>query len=635
MNYAKLQCAAFVTLSVASVAMASWPLTAAAQTARIRAQVPALPPTLPILKLDKPEAPARLIPLLDGDTRLSPLADDPELQRRGIKLADTLIGQLEGGHLKAVVDLRYGEAQLYPTLSKLEPMTSDELARAPAVAERAFALREFIPQDDTTFRLESRGALKMGRVYVTAGKVKPVTTADDVYLAYFAAQRTVAGVPVEGSGSRARIAIGARGKTAGMFRNWRRALVATRVAVPDDPSRMLDLIAKEVGKLGKDSGASVTDIQLVYFDGDGNYIQPVFRFAVETGVAKRSEPALQIGYVPVIDGLEPVPGLEVGDKQPLQPLLPTTTQLPSPGSPTVGAGTVINRGSVPALLPTTPSAPSVAASPRVASKSGSADAFDSADDEVEPLRVGRFVANFDEGFSTSQIAKWENSAQQMGAQLFAHPGTFEDTDHSHLTDQFFDADYDAHLENVDVALFEAHGDLWKLYTRNVADDPANLDGLVLPVNAPRVRAADWILHSCLVVPSSEDLAPTGRAWYEPWQSLMGDVRSVVGYRTRMFVNDGTPAAYAKGLVMGASVSSWFSAIASLNLPDKLIPSNLDSKRRIVAGRASAVFLCGHTDDPVWTAVAPAPATCLENWYMPDCSPGTCSTAPLESSSPSL
>jgi hypothetical protein len=104
-----------------------------------------------------------------------------------------------------------------------------------------------------------------------------------------------------------------------------------------------------------------------------------------------------------------------------------------------------------------------------------------------------------------------------------------------------------------------------------------------------------ILHSCEVVPSPEDTA----TWPDPWWTIFGGVRNVVGYRTIMYIDDGAGGPYGTSLGnLAPVVGSWLGDVISLNAyaGHPTHPAHGGVVRPM--GRPSSISMCGHDNDSV-------------------------------------
>lgn len=153
---------------------------------------------------------------------------------------------------------------------------------------------------------------------------------------------------------------------------------------------------------------------------------------------------------------------------------------------------------------------------------------------------------------------------------------------------------------MNLALIEVHGDRWLYSTLKNWCDLVNIDGDIpspgyLPVGGGRL--ADWVIRSCKVVPAPDDTA----TWPDPWWTIFGGVRNVVGYRTIMYISDGAGGPYGTSLANVAPVvSSWFSDVISLNADSSGPKADAHGGISRPMGRPSSISMCGHDGNSVFS-----------------------------------
>ena len=147
-------------------------------------------------------------------------------------------------------------------------------------------------------------------------------------------------------------------------------------------------------------------------------------------------------------------------------------------------------------------------------------------------------------------------------------------------------------------------------------DGVNLWDIPYPGYGPSANGslADWVLHSCEMVPSPEDTA----GWVGPWFTIFGGMRNVVGYRTIMYINDGAGGPYGASLgSLAPVVSSWFNDVMSLNDYSGHPTSAAHGGIVRPMGRPSAVSMSGHENDSVLAVSWLPRATSLTIYWIPD------------------
>jgi hypothetical protein len=170
---------------------------------------------------------------------------------------------------------------------------------------------------------------------------------------------------------------------------------------------------------------------------------------------------------------------------------------------------------------------------------------------------------------------------------------------------------------MNLALIEVHGDWWRYSTLQNCCDLVNINGdIPSPGYGPSANGslADWIIHSCEVVPAPDDTAN----WPDPWWNIFGGVRNVVGYRTIMYINDGAAGPYATSLGnLAPVVSSWLGDVISLNAYAGTPKTAAHGGVVRPMGRPSTISACGHDGESVLSVSTLPRANCLTVWWFPD------------------
>jgi hypothetical protein len=150
------------------------------------------------------------------------------------------------------------------------------------------------------------------------------------YYVYVSARRFVAGLPVEGLGSRALLTIGSGGVVEGMTRVWKAAKTLGMVRPSLNAQQVQDEITRQLQPVLNGADAVVDSIGLAYYDANGAFLQPVYRFTVRVhpesaDKASTSADEFLRGYVPLAKLLEPLPSLDSSGAA-----SPTTARTPTP-----------------------------------------------------------------------------------------------------------------------------------------------------------------------------------------------------------------------------------------------------------------------------------------------------------------
>ena len=554
--------------------------------------IPAVKEPLPILKLEALPIPREYLSdflktAAPGVKELAPLSKDPKLIRPGARLPEEILGAFENGHLAAYADQETGNIEVYPSLLRqkavpLERAERELNERARALAQQIFSRSDVLGKDDTQWTLGTPSPMLGSRLNREDMSAKS-SSAPTVLLTYVAAHRTVHGFPVYGPGSRALIAVGTDGSPQGLVRYWKTATSHTTVQETRSAEQVRQAILEQLAFTRRGGEAEVLSVTISYFDGNADYLQPVYRFTARihqnpsrvqgvTPIAAHTvADDIVVGYVPIGAALEPLPSLGA----------------PSGPPPVTAAGRV--RASLDEKATVRPGDPT----------------------------VGRYVVrNDDPGWVNDANAFWDGLNPFFGAGFFtnsqyywAYPFEFNSDEHSFVN-------------SVNVALNEVHGNWWFFTTYQDWGD--GVDITAIPAAEGYGPAAGgqldyWILHSCEVIPSAEDApCPTdSRPWWTPWFNVFQGLHSAVGYRTIMYINDGVGGPYGQNLWFGIPVvSAWFNAVESAS-DYSSHPTSGAHCLVLPMGRPSTVSVCGHEDDSVYDTAAIPAAGCLVNYWIPN------------------
>ena len=230
-------------------------------------------------------------------------APDAEVRRLG----ESATGLYNGDRLVAFADPSGGESRNFPQLDLLIPADGlDDRARQ-AASELADDER-FIPRDATEHTVLQPtilyGSQASGRRHGDIGQ----------YLGSARIQRAVRNVPVVGKGSHATASVSGDGVEA-VTHNWRYAdVIEERPGAEINRDRVADSIAEALQPIAEEQDVRVESVELVYYDGDNDLIQPAYRFTATYGDVhdgQGGEPDAVaghlIGYVPVWEELDRLP----------------------------------------------------------------------------------------------------------------------------------------------------------------------------------------------------------------------------------------------------------------------------------------------------------------------------------------
>jgi Family of unknown function (DUF6345) len=470
------------------------------------------------------------------------------------QLSDSVTGVYQDKRLVAFADAGTGEASMFPQLELLTPGEGlDERARA-AAAELS-ENNELFPADRTSRQVLDPTVLRGSRAS------RRRTDEAAAYLALARIRRHVEGISVVGKGSQATVAVSADGVEA-VSHNWRAADVVDELSGSDvDPGRVAELIVEDLRVAAEDKDIRVESVELVYHDGDQDFIQPVYRYRATYGGDGQPTGRL-LGYVPAVRLYEE-----------LRVTVPVPTRLPKDAL--------------------------VKGRPRLRNN--------------RPT-IGRYVVRQDN-------AGWVTSANSflsgLSASSLLNP-SFAPVDRQYYwaEPRLFTDENHEFVDGVEVALTEVHGN-WGLFTtlKNNADF-VRLDG----IPSDGYGGADgtgalayWILHSCEVIPTSADSATS----YDVWWNIFNGLHTALGYRTEMWINDEITSRFGFWAGLGAPmISNWLTTIInddSYSPTDTYFDGNVNMTEPM--GRPSAVTVFGHSDDTIFdTASLPRPSV-LQQWWF--------------------
>lgn len=535
---------------------------------RFDASIPQAPSELALFKL-APAAPptgvvSQALTSQGNGAKLAPISSLALFAGKSSPAMNGVVGADEGDHLKAMVDLNSGDAAIYPTLSKLAPMSQASL---PGLTEKAHQIYSsgFIAADDTRFEVDQPMLLNGATLVREDDGSTREEKATAPYLAYFVAHRFVGNLPVDGAGSRAVLALSGNGTVEGLTRSWK---MAKQIGVVQASG--LDVrsqIEKQMTYALKNSDVVIDSVQLAYYDGNQQLLQPVYRFTARLVKAERSEADSHndsvIGYVAYgkTDEALPVLGVVTGE-------MPQTAAQNGLSETQAGSQT-----------------PGI-------------------------ISVGRYVVRNDD-------PGWVNDANSFWSSLSGtwFGGYFTNSQYYWAYPYLFTSSKNYYANAVNINLTEVHGDWWYFTTYQNWGDGVNINGgIPYPGYGGSAGGylADWILHSCEVVPTPSDTS----SWPSPWWTIFGGVRNVVGYRTIMYINDGAGGPYGSSLGWLAPVaSSWLQDTISLGAYSGHPYDWAHGHIWRPMGRPSVVSMCGHDGDSALSNSPLGRASCLNvYWY---------------------
>ncbi len=467
----------------------------------------------------------------------------------------------------AYADVKSGHYEVHPLFDKLKP-TVIKKEEAAKVAQNHFSHEDIIPKDDTRFVVGPASPLYSATFELNDAKGAGIEKLGSrgVYLQSISALRYVGKYPVFGPGSKASISIGDKETIVGLSRQWKAGHIDRKIKTSLSPEQVAAAIKKQLEPSTAGGDVTVNTVDVGYYDGNQDFIQPVYRFTAtihrevaKTDPQQRSIDGHIIGYIPLEKGIEPVPDLTATPKD----------------------------------MPTEPTGEGVPPLPRAPVK------------EDDPT-VGRYIVRQDnQCWTTNAVQFWNCLASPnfTNAQYYwAYPYEYTTSKNNFVN-------------SVNVALTEGHGDWWLFTTlKNCCDivDINKIPGGYGSSAGGNLRF--WAIHSCEVVPVQID-TPN---WANPWWNIFKGLHAVVGYRTIMYICDGVGCPFGTNLRLGMPfVSSWLSAVHNSSAYASNPSAVCHDGKSHPMGRASAIVVCGHENDNVYNTQVLAPATCLRAFWYPD------------------
>jgi hypothetical protein len=519
-------------------------------------QIPVVKEAMPLLELRSPAVPTADL-LEKMRESVSPKASFKNV-KGGARAA------YEGSRLVAFVNPQTGDSRVFPSLEKLKPGTGLG-KRAQAMAARLIRDQSLFPEDATR-AVPIAPVTLLGSTHMRDGR----KSAAREYLGYARIQRQVEGAPVWGNGTRAMIAVSGDNSIHGFSHRWRQALQTGERLEPHPRERIAKEIVAQLETAPKTSSIKVDRVMLGYHDGGGKFLQPVYRFEATVtspalGNGKHGPADRHVfGHVPIGDAPEPLRVLgATNGKPPGEPPKkprPSTKKL-APGDPT----------------------------------------------------VGRYVVRND-------TSEWVTSANEFfgglqASNLLGGSIPFTNQQYYWAEPRLFTNQKDSFINSVQVALNEVHGNWWLFSTRDNSHDLVSLSDIPSTGygGGGGGSLAYWIIHSCEVIPSQTDENTS----FDVWWNIFNGLHAVVGYRTEMWIDDDVTGPFGLFIGLGAPVvSAWLNEVASNDSYDDGATYH-DGNRGIdePMGRASAVAVCGHSDDIVSQVGSLGRPGCLTEWWF--------------------
>jgi len=524
-------------------------------------QIPEVKEPMPVLQLGKVNvAPDAII--RDVLHTVAPTATFKPIGKSGARAV------YKNDRLLALINPITGESQVFPEFESLKPGASAEQARA--VAQRLMQDKRLFPKDATQavpLKAINLSGLKHARQGESIAKPSD-------YLSYVRFQRQVNGIPVYGPGTRAMIAVGADNSIHAFAHRWKSATLSSIKVQPYSRDEIAKAVIAQLAPNTRNGNVRIDKITIAYFDSGKGFIQPVYRFQATLGSPgserERNSVAVNgrlVGYVSVGKAPEalPVLGLSSGIKPTSAPITESNVlEKAAPiGDPTVGRYVVTN---------------------------DSGEWVDSANEFMDGLQSGSSFSHIP--FTNKQYF-WE-------------------------VPKIYKSAKNNYVNNVHIALTEAHGNWGRFSTdKNLVGDPSAIGLADIPSSGygggGGGTLAYWIIHSCEVIPTDTDVSTS----FDVWWNIFNGIHAVAGYRTEMWIDDDVMGDFGYYIGIGAPfVPTWINEVASNDSYDDG-DTYYDSNRNMnePMGRASAVVVCGHSDDMVTHVNSLGRASCLTEWWL--------------------
>lgn len=375
--------------------------------------------------------------------------------------------------------------------------------------------QRIFPVDDTNIQAQKRATLDGNK-----NNSRTITTPGN-YLTDVWINRTVVHEDIEfpicGPGTKVFFSFGADSRVKALSHRWRPATKEAYAFKPTSPDSLHDSILHQLAAANV-TKATVSNVDLCYYDSGNQFIQPVLRWIatvlVQTGVA--SQPIL--GYI-------------------------AAAQNPPELAPNI----------------------TTAASKALTSTPDNADSTDPRIRNVkrqQTVKVGLYpmnndantqiydddIHNFYNALAASNLASFLRS-QDYWAKRFE----YED-------------DKEQFVDSVNIALTRGHG---SEHTFSTDDHDLNLGSVALtdvPASGFGRGASDslayWIISTCDTVTTSADYAAANfHLAYDPWWHIFNGLHAVVGFRSEKWTSDGVTLPFAQQVAIGGGfVWSWLNTV---------------------------------------------------------------------------
>jgi hypothetical protein len=534
---------------------------------RFAVDIPTPPPEMQLFRLQPSAAPLDFLNEKLAAAKLPPF--------RG--------AQTDPERVRVYTDPKTGDAHFIPNLAELvaKPQAEAPLERLQAIARQALSDPRFIGKDVTELKVGEAipvlaGATTHGPQAATVASrmMQPRTI-----MAIVPATRLAAGLPVFGRGSHATISVAADGEVVGALRRWRPAVAGERVATRVAPEQLRAEILRQLKPYVASQGvqAVVDRVEVAYYDGEGEVLNPVLRFEATLTARDQRIGATKIaGFVPLAKAHEAIPDLAA----------PPTTRPPGLSKPTGAKGDAAI---------------------------------------VNDISVGEF-ANQDWPTSSAYLDMANSFLSGLKTSAWPVSRTIWWTAYSW---QVVGPQSKNWMNAVNVAYTEPHGDWLINSTLSNCCDTWYVPNIGTGGNPGYGHAAGgvlatWVIMSCEVIPSYYDRqneiggSGNGGHAFDAWWPVFQGLHNAIGFRTIMFYpDDALNYGFGQDAGHGGDVNAaWFDEVAAYDGNDGTYPSqHLNGHPTVHYDRASTMVDARDLGQSIFAVGSQSASTTLWNFWM--------------------
>ena len=530
---------------------------------------------------------------------------------RNTYVARAAAGQSDQDRVRAFADSTSGDVHYMPNLAELArpTLTATELSaeRARTVARALLGDTRFIPKDATELHVIEPipimgGTMERPRAGATSSSPQ-ATLSPRVVMSIVPAVRYASNLPVYGRGSHALVTLANDESVVGALRRWRTASPGETIHPTDTAEGVRANIERQLRPMVGTHGARATvdKITLAYYDGNANYLQPVYRFEAtihadpdQTPSAKRISDIKIAGYVPIGKSFEPVPDLAAK---------------PSGATPTTPKRT--DSGASRTQLRDNEPAPKMV---------------------QDDISLGEYV-NQDWPNNGAYVSMSDSFLSGLTFLNTIIPGATPPVARTQWYVAFpwevVGPSSKYFLNAVNVAYTVPHGnwlinttlsnccDTWYVPDIGTGGNPgfgAAAGGVL----------ATWVIMSCEVIPSYYDRANQatgtldGSIAFQAWWPVFQGLHNVIGFRTEMFYpDDDLQFGFGYDVSLGGDINAaWFQEVAANDGNDgTYADGNLKGSPQVHYDRASTMIDARNLGQSIYNVGAQTASTTLWNFWM--------------------